>query len=137
MNPLPGDLFARRLRQERERKGISQAEVARRMAAILGSNVDPSMVTRIEQQTRAIRLDEAVAAARALDIPLTELLDDDPGVEREAQLARHLADLEAAQRQWAASWLEIQRLQRAIQSIDGGDGYPATTDPAPDVSHRR
>src|ERR1041385_8510014 len=58
MNPLPGGLFARRLRQERERLGISQAELARRMAALLGTNVDSTAITRIEQQTRAVRLDE-------------------------------------------------------------------------------
>ncbi len=120
MNPLPGDLFARRLKQERERIGISQAELARRIASILDTNVDPSAVTRIEQQIRAVRLDEAVAAAQALDVPLGVLLDDDPSLNRHEQLERLQADLALAQRRWDAARLEVQRLMRAIQIV--GDG---------------
>jgi transcriptional regulator with XRE-family HTH domain len=76
----PAEVGARmkRLRQERDRLSISQAELARRIAEVLGQNVDPSAVTRIEQQTRAVRLDEAVAAAEALEVPITLLVSDDP-----------------------------------------------------------
>lgn len=120
MNALPGDLFARRLRQERERLGISQAELARRIAEILGTNVDPSAVTRIEQQIRAVRLDEAVAASKALDVPLAILVAEDPEAESEAQLQRYLADLAAAQREWEKNRLEVLRLSKAIQVLGGG-----------------
>ncbi|MDO4254385.1 MAG: helix-turn-helix transcriptional regulator [Kocuria sp.] len=129
MNPLPGDLFARRLRQERERLGISQAELARRIAEILGTNVDPSAVTRIEQQIRAVRLDEAVAAAQALDVPLTVLVADDPEAETEAQLQQYLAELAVAQREWEKSRLEVLRISKAIQVISGGAHLPEVVDP--------
>lgn len=120
MNPLPSDLFARRLRQERERLSFSQAELARRIAEILGTNVDPSAVTRIEQQTRAVRLDEAVAAAQALEVPLPLLLSEDPDSEHEAQLQQYLIDLAQARRNWDKDRLEVQRLTKAVQVLTSG-----------------
>ncbi|MFD7668111.1 helix-turn-helix domain-containing protein [Streptomyces sp. NPDC059788] len=100
MNPLPADLFARRLRQERERLDISQGEVARRMAALLGTNVDPTVITRIEQQTRAVRLDEAVTAAKALGVPLITLISDNYARENEAEIQHQLAELALAEQEW-------------------------------------
>ncbi|MFJ5724717.1 helix-turn-helix domain-containing protein [Streptomyces sp. NPDC093149] len=136
MNPLPGDLFARRLRQERERLGISQAELARRMAALLGTNVDSTAITRIEQQTRAVRLDEAVAAARALDVPLILLISEDPAAECVAQLQQYRAELVLARCEWEKNGLEIQRLTRAVEvltsdmeALPSDDSSPASLDP--------
>lgn len=119
MNPLPGDLFARRLRQEREHQRISQAELARRVAAILGTNVDPTAVTRIEQQARAVRLDEAVAMAQSLDIPLGLLLVDDPDAENDARMQELVAELGIAQREWELARRRVMRLTRTIQSLGG------------------
>lgn len=129
MNPLPGDLFARRLRQERERQGISQAALARKIAEILGTNVDTSVVNRIEQQLRAVRLDEAVAAAKALRVPLTVLYADDPEAESEAQMQQYLADLAIAQREWEKNRLEVLRISKAIQVLGGEDRLRAMIDP--------
>ena len=105
MNPLPGDLFARRLRQEREHQGISQAELARRVAAVLGSNVDPTAVTRIEQQARAV--------------PLSMLLVDDPDAEHDARMQELVAELTIAQREWELARRRVTRLTRAIQTLGG------------------
>lgn len=129
MNPLPGDLFARRLRQERERLGISQAGLARRMTEILGTNVDPSTVTRIEQQLRAVRLDEAVAAAKAVEVPLPVLYSEDPEAETEAQMQQYLADLTLAQREWEKNRLEVLRISKAIQAVSGHTDLRAMVDP--------
>ncbi|MDP9903251.1 helix-turn-helix domain-containing protein [Arthrobacter bambusae] len=117
MNSLPSDTFTRLLRIERERQRISQAELARRMAGTLGTNVDPTAVTRIEQQTRAVRLDEAVAMATALGVPLAALLAEDQVGENEALKQRYLVELAAAQRQWEQSRQEIGRLTSLIQSL--------------------
>ncbi|MFK0244589.1 helix-turn-helix domain-containing protein [Amycolatopsis azurea] len=121
MNPLPGDLFARNLRRERERLGITQAELARRSSKILGANLDPTAVTRIEQGTRAVRLDEAVALAQVLGVPLPLLYSEAPVSETEAVLARCRVELAAAQSRWEQSRLEVQRLMLAIQMLTGGD----------------
>lgn len=121
MNTLPSDIFARRLRAERERQSLSQVELARRMATILGANVDPTAITRIEQQTRAVRLDEAVAMATILEVPLTSLVVDNNAEQTEALLQRYLADLAAAHHQWEQTRQEIGRLTGIIQSLTGGD----------------
>jgi transcriptional regulator with XRE-family HTH domain len=117
MNPLPGDLFARRLRQERERLGISQAELARRMAALLGANVDSTAITRIEQQTRTVRLDEAVTAAKALGVPLVALVSDNCVRENEAEIQNQLAELALAGQEWEKLRQKIHRITRTIQQL--------------------
>ncbi|WP_371793127.1 helix-turn-helix transcriptional regulator [Streptomyces sp. NBC_01471] len=117
MSPLPGDLFARRLREERERLGVSQAEVARRMAARLGSNVDATAVTRIEQQTRAVRLDEAVAAAEALGVPLITLVTDNYARENEAEIQNQLAELALAEQEWERLRQKIHRITQTIHQL--------------------
>ncbi|MFE4334020.1 helix-turn-helix domain-containing protein [Streptomyces sp. NPDC056831] len=117
MNPLPGDLFARRLRQERERLGVSQAELARRMAELLGANVDSTAITRIEQQTRAVRLDEAVTAATALGVPLITLVSDNYARENEAEIQKQLAELALADQEWEKLRQQIHRITRTIQQL--------------------
>ncbi|MFJ7280799.1 helix-turn-helix domain-containing protein [Kitasatospora sp. NPDC098663] len=117
MNPLPGDLFARRLRQERERLGISQAELARRMAALLGANLDSTAITRIEQQTRAVRLDEAVTAAKALGVPLITLVSDSCARENEAEIQNQLAELALAEQEWERLRQKIHRITWTIQQL--------------------
>lgn len=117
MTPMPSDFFGRRLRTERERAEISQAELARRMTVVLGINVDPSAVTRIEQQQRAVRLDEAVAAAQALDLPLVMLLVEDPAAENQRRLREYLTELAVVEGQWSRSRAEIDRLTIAIKAL--------------------
>lgn len=117
MNPLPSDLFARRLRAERERAEMSQAALARLLAKRLGTKLDPSAITRIEQQTRAVRLDEAVAVAEALDLPLVMLLTEDPADENERRVRQYLAELTEAESQWARTGTEISRLTAAVKAL--------------------
>ncbi|PZT84956.1 MAG: XRE family transcriptional regulator [Gordonia sp. (in: high G+C Gram-positive bacteria)] len=117
MNPLPGDLFARRLRQERERLGVTQGALARQMADLLGSNVDSTAITRIEQQTRAVRLDEAVCAAQALGVPLIALLTDDAARENEEAIQHHLVELALAEQDWEKQRHEIDRITRVIREL--------------------
>ena len=135
MKTLPSDIFARRLRAERERQNLSQGELARRMATILGTNVDPTAITRIEQQTRAVRLDEAVAMATILDVPLTSLIVDNDAEQTEVLLQRYLVDLAAAHRQWERTRQEIGRLTEIIQSLTGGQ-RPTHSDLSPGLSEQ-
>lgn len=129
MNPLPADLFARRLRHERERLGISQAELARRVAELLDTNVDPSAITRIEHQVRAVRLDEAVAVSRALGLPLAEMISEDATAEKDAQLRRYLSELAAAQRTMEQARLDIHRLVHSIRTLDQSTDLTDLVDP--------
>jgi transcriptional regulator with XRE-family HTH domain len=120
---------------ERERQGLSQAELARRMAEVLGVNVDKSAVARIEQQIRAIRLDEAAAMAEVLDVPITALLSDRSAEEGEALKQQYLAELVVAQRQWEQVRQKIDRLTGLIQGLSGTnelDYRPVSDDAATD-----
>jgi transcriptional regulator with XRE-family HTH domain len=72
------DRLGQRLRQERERRGWSQQEVAERLRA-LNVNVHPSAVAKMEARgvatPRTFRLGEAWALAALFEMPLDELLD--------------------------------------------------------------
>lgn len=115
--PLPSDTFARRLRQERERRGITQAQLADRIAELLGIHLDPTAVTRIEKQERAVRLDEAVAAAKALGLPLAALLEEDMVQRNGQEIQQRLIELTEAQQVWERQRQEIQRLTVLIQTL--------------------
>lgn len=112
--PTPSDLFAARLRAARERAGISQAELARRIAALQGANLESTAITRIEQQTRAVRLEEAVYAAQALDVPLLSLLSEDPTAVLDEQIHQQLGRLAAAEQNFEAARAEKDRLTRMV-----------------------
>ncbi|MBP2349173.1 transcriptional regulator with XRE-family HTH domain [Kribbella aluminosa] len=93
------------------------------MTEVLGVNVDKSAVARIEQQTRAIRLDEAAAMAEVLGLPIAALLSDRSAEENEALKQQYLADRVAAQRQWEQIRQEIDRLTGLIQSLSGTNEF--------------
>lgn len=68
--------LAARITQERERRGWSQSELARRLQAT-GANVHQTAISKIEKaatERRAISVDEAIAFAKVFQIPLDELL---------------------------------------------------------------
>lgn len=87
------------------------------MAARLGSNVDSTAITRIEQQTRAVRLDEAVAAAEALRVPLITLVSDNYARENEAEIQNQLAELALAEQEWERLRQKIHRITQTIQQL--------------------
>lgn len=131
MSSLPSDVFAKRLRQERERRRMSQAQLADGIADLLGTNIDPTAVTRIEKQERAVRLDEAVAAAEALGLPLSALLGDDLVHANEYRIQVALLELGTAQRRWEEQRQETLRLMRIIETLTGENsrGMPGSPQP--------
>lgn len=82
----PESTFARRMREEREHKGISQAHVSMQLALFSGVKVDSTAITRIEKGTRRISLDEAVGIAEALDVSLDYLLEPAPTSDLDEQI---------------------------------------------------
>lgn len=110
MRALPGNVFARRMQEERRRAGMSQAALAERVSRALGHQVIASAVSRIESLDRAVRLDEAVAIAGALSLPLAALLRDRDALDEEiAQLRDDLA---------MAEWQEGQARERLQEARD-------------------
>lgn len=115
--PTPSDLFATRLRAARERAGLSQAELARRIAARLGTNLESTAITRIEQQTRAVRLEEAVHAADALGVPLMSLLAEDPAESLDTQISQQLSLLAEAEQSMESARARVETITRTIVSL--------------------
>jgi transcriptional regulator with XRE-family HTH domain len=67
------EIFAKRLRQHRERRGWSQSTLADWMRTE-GVDLHTTAISRMESGGRLIRLNVAIAAARALNVQLEELL---------------------------------------------------------------
>ena len=62
-----------RLREWRERRDWSQAELARRVTA-LGHQMGKDAMSKLEARQRDVKLDDAIALAAALGVPLAALL---------------------------------------------------------------
>ena len=87
------------------------------MARLLGTNVDTTRITRIEQQIRAVRLDEAVTAAEALGVPLITLVSDNYARENEAEIQKQLAELALAEQEREKLRQKIHRITQTIQQL--------------------
>ncbi len=109
-------VFARRLRQERVAARVSQAELARRISERLGIVVDGSAITRIENQGRSFKLEEAVAAAQALGVPLAVLVSGKSPTEARVDELRR--GLELQQNRAAAAEAEFRQAQAAMVAIE-------------------
>lgn len=118
MDPLPSDVFARRLRAERERLGVTQTDLARSVAQLLGQNVDPSAINRIELRTRAVRLDEAAAMAAVLGVPLTVLIHESPIEELDRKIGRTVAELAHERRVLADSRSRVAALEASLGLLE-------------------
>lgn len=106
------ETFARRLQEERQRAGLSQAALASSVTSIIRRSIDPSAVARAEKHERTVRLDEAVAIAQALQVPLGSMLRDRDAVDVEiGELRRELS-----QYHWQIHQAE-EAVQRAQDSM--------------------
>lgn len=116
MNTTPESVFVQRLREERSRLGLSQAEFADRLSARMGAPVYPSTITRIEKGERGVKLDEAVAMADVLGLPIAALIDGVHRVDEQiAALQRRRAEQESRSK---AAFVEYEQAQSAIADID-------------------
>lgn len=130
MTELPTDVFGRRMRQERERTGMSPAELARRVSELADSIVDQNDLARIENGQRSIRLDEAVAAADVLGLPLAALLSDDPERDSEYLISRFVDELAATGRQVEQLRARMHQLGSAIAALTSDrQSFARTTTP--------
>lgn len=68
-----GDRFRQRLRAERERRGWSQGELARRLI-VLGVDCYTTTVAKVEAGTRSVRIDEIDALATVFGISVDVLI---------------------------------------------------------------
>lgn len=91
----PERIFARRQRHERERRGWRYQDLADAVAK-QGIRLNYSAFAKTETAGRAVRLDEAVAVARAFGLLLSQMTTEAGSTQIEAELA-------AAQKEMAAA----------------------------------
>jgi transcriptional regulator with XRE-family HTH domain len=97
----PGEVFGRRLREERERRRLTLDQLAERVAALVpvADRLDPSTIARIERGDTKGRLDTVMLLAAALGVAPVDLIvpqeDDDVLVKIGTQI---LSAIEA--REW-------------------------------------
>ncbi len=81
------ELFGKRVRVERERRGWSQTKMAK---LLTDKKIEPmyaTTVAKIEAGSRSVRINEAVAIADLFEVPLDGLLGRKPGAERDLAYA--------------------------------------------------
>lgn len=127
MPQLPGKVFARRLREERERAGVTQAALAQRLTDLLDHRIDASAISRIEKCERSVRLDEAVILAETLQVSLSSLLTDRTSVdEKLGELRRDLAlfewQVDQAEEQLERTRRSVVATSRAIAELETSHG---------------
>ena len=119
--PAPSDVLRRRMREIRDRRGVSQRELKRRLKK-LGVPISQSAIALIEtgqpsrpgQKTpRKVSLDEAVAIAAALDVPPEQLYREP--LDRETYEAVEMARAEDPGIREELAWLRVWEKQRRQQ----------------------
>lgn len=80
-------LLGNRIRVAREKKGITQEELADRI------NISPSHISVIERGVKTARIDTVVRIANELDVSADYLLQDLVKRSRESQLLSSIMDL--------------------------------------------
>ena len=129
----PENTLGRRVREERLKLGLSQAQLADAMKPF-GFNFFASTINKIENREvptpRVIRLDEAAALAQVLGVPLMALYED------RADTARaHEKDMRQRRMEWKEA---SEALQKSIHNTVATlfEIWEATTtrrDPVPDA----
>jgi transcriptional regulator with XRE-family HTH domain len=105
--------FRERVRQERDRRGWSQAELSKMLGDKGIKGIYPTTIAKIESGERAVRIDEATALADLFQVSLDVLLGRKQGAERNelARPLRVLADTARHSSQQVGAMMEAIREQ--------------------------
>jgi transcriptional regulator with XRE-family HTH domain len=125
-------VFAQRLRELREARGLSQARLAAQVASMHGLTLDPTAITRIEGGRRSVSLTEAVAFAAVLGASVDEMCTPGPGgterelrrelAQAEAQLANAEGAMYSADYAYTGARERVEDLRGQIAALGGGEG---------------
>ncbi|MCW8916514.1 MAG: helix-turn-helix domain-containing protein [Magnetovibrio sp.] len=104
MSTPSSEIFAQRLKEARELRGLSQTELAKR------SNLQPSAISHFETKTRRPSFENLRKLADALDVTTDYLLgrvDDAQALGAADKLHRHINELSIEDRSHAEDMLEL------------------------------
>ncbi|WP_086564641.1 helix-turn-helix domain-containing protein [Streptomyces africanus] len=90
-----GQAFGALVRQAREDRQWTQADLARRLGALLGKDVNPLAITRTEAGTRPVPFEEVAAFAQVLNLELDPLINPPQARGSADDLAKRAAELGA------------------------------------------
>lgn len=112
-------LFGSSLRHIREKRGWSQSELARQMQQAGWEKYSQVSVSRTEDGSRMVRLDEALAIANVLRCQVGDLLQSDQ-TSRDLQegIARHTSATAAAIDAFKASTREQSLLRHLVERAE-------------------
>ncbi|WP_405524608.1 helix-turn-helix transcriptional regulator [Streptomyces canus] len=131
-----GESFGALVRAARENRQWTQADLAKRLAELLGKDVNPLVITRIESGKRPVPLAEVAALAQLLNLSLDPLINPtrlrgsadelrqraveiraeiDEGHQQEAQLTASLASVN---QQLLRARARKDELERELQAIE-------------------
>lgn len=102
--------IARNVRSARERRGISQSELARRVTEVGVTGFHQTTIARIESGTRALRASEAIAVCEVLKVTF-EMLAASHGAD---QLHRASEAARSSAAAFDAAVLDLLEAQRAL-----------------------
>jgi transcriptional regulator with XRE-family HTH domain len=117
--------FRERVKKERDRRGWSQADVAKMLGDKGIKGIYPTTVAKIESGERAVRIDEATALADLFEVPLDALLGRKQNSQEDelAYLLRVLRDTarQSSQQVWAAMETIREQLEELPTGFDHAD----------------
>lgn len=114
--------LVRNVKGMRERLGLTQGDLAKRMNALGWANFHPTTVSRIEKGDRPVRVSEAHALAEALETDMGHMFDSDDlqmSVALAYRALRRIQESEVAVLTEVASWLGAQiQARKYLESHD-------------------
>jgi transcriptional regulator with XRE-family HTH domain len=114
LNQRAESYFSKRLRSERDRRGWSQDELAKRLSD-KGVHVYASTIAKIESGSRAARLNEVAAVADLLEVSIDTLLGRSVSAKNDEMYAfKALLDT-AQQASWQVSSVETTLRERVAE----------------------
>ncbi|WNI15218.1 helix-turn-helix domain-containing protein [Actinacidiphila sp. ITFR-21] len=109
------DSFGKAVRRARENRRWTQADLAQRLGAVLGKEVNPLAVTRIESGKRPVPLPEVAALAGLLNLEIDPLINPAPVRLGQAELVHRAEEVRS---ELDAAYQEEVRLMAASASAN-------------------
>ncbi len=129
--------FRHNMRRIRDLRGLSQGELSRILVGMGWKVFHQTTVSRIEDGTRPVKLSEALAIARALEIEFDLLLSSSPDVEIVESLINAITNVEDRQHNYGV-WrgLLLESIEELEAVLDGAKQVDTSSWPERELRQR-